>query len=442
MVPVIDLKEYIEKIEKSEPLRVYGKIVEITGLLIKATGLNVSIGDACRIYADNDESINAEVVGFKNGLILLMPLGELSKIRLGSRVYPLGRKVSINVGEDLIGRVIDGNGNPIDGKGPIKGISFPIFRTPSNPLMRQRISEPLDLGIRAINGLLTCGRGQRMGIMAGTGVGKSVLLGMIARYTEASVNVIGLIGERGREVKEFIERDLGEEGLKRSVIVVATSEQPPLVKLRAAFAATAIAEYFRDKGKDVLLLMDSLTRVAMAQREIGLATGEPPTSKGYTPSVFATLSKLLERVGTSPDNGSITGLYTVLVEGDDLSDPVADSAMSILDGHIVLSRELAMENLYPAIDVLRSVSRVMPDIVDQRHKDYASRFIEILATYKKYEDMIVIGAYKNGTNPKVDYAIKMIDNLKSYLRQGMNEKRDFTDSLQGLYCLLDRDYEK
>ncbi len=442
MLTVIDLKEYIEKIEKSEPLRVYGKIVEITGLLIKATGLNVSIGDACRIYADNDEFINAEVVGFKNGLILLMPLGELSKIRLGSRVYPLGRKVSINVGEDLIGRVIDGNGNPIDGKGPIKGISFPIFGTLSNPLMRQRIREPLDLGIRAINGLLTCGKGQRIGIMAGTGVGKSVLLGMIARYTEASVNVIGLIGERGREVKEFIERDLGEEGLKRSVIVVATSEQPPLVKLRAAFAATAIAEYFRDKGKDVLLLMDSLTRVAMAQREIGLATGEPPTSKGYTPSVFAMLSKLLERVGTSPDNGSITGLYTVLVEGDDLSDPVADSAMSILDGHIVLSRELAMENHYPAIDVLRSVSRVMPDIVDQKHKEYASRFIEIYATYKKYEDMIIIGAYKSGTNPKVDYAIKMIDTLKSYLRQGMNQKRDFIDSLQGLYCLLEDNYEK
>jgi flagellum-specific ATP synthase len=442
MVLEIDFKEYVEKIKKSDPLRVYGKIVEITGLLIKATGLNVSIGEACRIYGDNDEFINAEVVGFKNGLILLMPLGELSKIRLGSRVYPLGRKVSINVGEDLIGRVIDGNGNPIDGRGPIRGIPFPIFGAPSNPLMRQRIREPLDLGIRAINGLLTCGKGQRIGIMAGTGVGKSVLLGMISRYTEANVNVIGLIGERGREVKEFIERDLGEEGIKRSVIVVATSEQPPLVKLRAAFAATAIAEYFRDKGSDVLLLMDSLTRVAMAQREIGLAIGEPPTSKGYTPSVFAMLSKLLERVGTSSNKGSITGLYTVLVEGDDLSDPVADSAMSVLDGHIVLSRELSMENHYPAIDILRSVSRVMPDIVDQKHKEYASRFIEIFATYKKYEDMIIIGAYKSGTNPKVDFAIKMIDVLKSYLRQGIDEKRDFIDSLQGLYCLLEDSYEK
>lgn len=442
MASVADLKDYIRKIESAEPLRVYGRIVEITGLLIKATGLNVSIGEACRIYVDEDGFIDAEVVGFKNGLVLLMPVGDLSKIRLGSRVYPLGSRVSINVGEDLIGRVIDGNGNPIDGAGTIKGIPYPIFNTSPNPLTRQRIKEPLDLGIRAINGLLTCGKGQRIGIMAGTGVGKSVLLGMISKYTEANVNVIGLIGERGREVKEFIERDLGAEGLKRSVIVVATSEQPPLIKLRAAFAATAIAEYFRDQGRDVLLLMDSLTRVAMAQREVGLATGEPPTSKGYTPSVFAMLSKLLERVGTSPDRGSITGLYTVLVEGDDLSDPVADSAMSILDGHIVLSRELAMENHYPAIDVLRSVSRVMPDIVDQRHKDYASRFIEILATYKKYEDMIVIGAYKNGTNPKVDYAIKMIDNLKSYLRQGMNEKRDFIDSLQGLYCLLDSGYEK
>lgn len=438
----VDFKAYIKKMENAEPLRVYGKVVEITGIIIKAVGLKVSIGDACKIFTNSGEGIDAEVVGFRDGVTLLMPYGDLTKISSGSRVYPLGIKASINVGENLIGRVIDGNGNPIDGKGPIKGVTYPIMGMQINPLSRQRIMEPLDLGIRAINGLLTCGKGQRIGIMAGTGVGKSVLLGMISRFTEANVNVIGLIGERGREVKEFIERDLGEEGIKRSVVVVATSEQPPLVKLRGAFIATAIAEYFREQGRDVLLLMDSLTRVAMAQREIGLAIGEPPTTKGYTPSVFAMLSKLLERVGTSQDRGSITGLYTVLVEGDDLADPVADAAMSILDGHIVLSRELAMEGHYPAIDILRSVSRVMPDIIDEKHKEYASRFIDILATYKKYEDMIVIGAYKTGTNPKVDFAIKMIDNLKTYLRQGMNEKRDFIDSLQGLYFLLDRDHEK
>lgn len=438
----VDLKSYISKIDSAEPLRVYGKVVEITGIIIKATGLKVSIGDACKIFTNSGEIIEAEVVGFKDGLALLMPYGDFTKIHSESRVYPLGTKASIIVGEGLIGRVIDGNGNPIDGKGPIRGVTYPITGKQINPLSRQRIKEPLDLGIRAINGLLTCGKGQRIGIMAATGVGKSVLLGMISRYTEANVNVIGLIGERGREVKEFIEKDLGEEGLKRSVVVVATSEQSPLVKLRGAFVTTAIAEYFREQGRDVLLLMDSLTRVAMAQREVGLATGEPPTTKGYTPSVFAMLAKLLERVGTSQGRGSITGLYTVLVEGDDLADPVADSAMSILDGHIVLSRELAMEGHYPAIDVLRSVSRVMPDIIDEKHKEYAARFIDILATYKKYEDMIVIGAYKSGTNPKVDFAIKMIDNLKSYLRQGINEKRDFIDSLQGLYFLLDSSYEK
>jgi flagellum-specific ATP synthase len=438
----LDLEAYIKRIDSSEPLRVFGKIIEITGIIVKATGLKVSIGDACKIFTRSGESIDAEVVGFKDGVVLLMPYGDFTKITSGSRVYPIGTKVSVNVSDNLIGRVIDGNGNPIDGKGPIRGAPYPITGMQLNPLSRQRIKEPLDLGIRAINGLLTCGKGQRIGIMAGTGVGKSVLLGMISRYTEANVNVIGLIGERGREVKEFIERDLGTEGLKRSIVVVATSEQPPLVKLRGAFIATAIAEYFREEGRDVLLLMDSLTRVAMAQREIGLAIGEPPTTKGYTPSVFAMLAKLLERVGTSHSRGSITGLYTVLVEGDDLADPVADAAMSILDGHIVLSRELAMEGHYPAIDVLRSVSRVMPDIIDEKHKEYAARFIDILATYKKYEDMIVLGAYKNGTNPKVDSAIKMIDNLKSYLRQGINEKRDFIDSLQGLYFLLDGDYEK
>ena len=296
----------------------------------------------------------------------------------------------------------------------------------------------MDLGIRAINGLLTCGKGQRMGIMAGSGVGKSVLMGMIAKYTEADLNVIALIGERGREVREFIEKDLGEKGLERSIVVISTAKQPPLAKFRAAFTATAIAEYFREQGKNVLLLMDSLTRIAMAQREIGLAIGEPPTAKGYTPSVFALLPKLLERVGNDGGQGSITGLYTVLVEGDDLTEPVTDAARAILDGHIVLSRELAMENHYPAIDILNSISRLMPDIVDTRQREYAGKFVETLARYKKLEDMINLGMYKEGSNPQVDYSIQMIEKLKSYLRQGMDEKRDFSDGLQGLYCLFDR----
>ncbi len=433
----IDLSPYITIVNNSAPLKIYGRIVEITGLTIKATGLNVSIGEACKIYSDNAPPVDAEVVGFKNGKVVLMATGEISGIRHGSRVLPLGKNISVKVSDELIGRVVDEAGNPIDGKGPIHGIDYPLFSSSSNPLTRQRIKEPIDLGIRAINGLLTCGKGQRVGIMAGSGVGKSVLLGMIAKYTEAAVNVIALIGERGREVREFIERDLGEEGLKKSIVVVSTSEQPSLAKVRGAFTATAIAEYFRSCKKDVLLLMDSLTRTAMAQREIGLAVGEPPTTKGYTPSVFALLPKLLERVGTAEDEGSITGLYTVLVEGDDLSEPVADMSRSVLDGHIVLSRELAMENHYPAIDILQSISRVMPHIVDARHKEYNGKFIEAFSTYKKFEDMINLGAYKKGSNPNVDYSIKIIDKLKSYLRQDMDNKRDYADSLQGLYFIFD-----
>jgi flagellum-specific ATP synthase len=433
---MIDLSSYTKAISKTEPMKVYGRVIEITGIIIKATGVKASIGESCRILSEHIE-LDAEVVGFRDGKVLLMAVGDLSEIKAGSRVLPIGKKVSVRVSQALIGRVINDRGDPIDGKGPIVGKEYPLYSITPHPLKRQRISQPIDLGIRSINGLLTCGKGQRIGIMAGSGVGKSVLLGMMARYTAASVNVIAMIGERGREVREFIEKDLGEEGIKKSVIVVSTSEQPPLAKVRGALAATAIAEYFRDRGSDVLLLMDSLTRVAMAQREIGLATGEPPTSKGYTPSVFALLPKLLERVGTSEGNGSITGLYTVLVEGDDLSDPVADSARAILDGHIVLSRELAMENHYPAIDVLQSISRLMPDIVDAKHKELASRFVETMATYKKVEDMINLGAYKEGSNPKVDQAIKLYDKLRTYLKQGMNERRDFADCLQGLYFLFE-----
>jgi len=432
---MMDLREYIDRVETAEPLRVYGRIVEITGILTKAVGLKVSMGETCRVYSDS-HVIDAEVVGFRDERVLLMPYGNLEGIRPGSRVIGLGKSTSINVSDDLIGRVIDPLGRPIDGRGPVRGIPCPIVNSSPDPLKRRRIEDPIDLGIRSINGLVTCGKGQRVGIMAATGVGKSVLLGMISRYTGASVNVIALIGERSREVREFIERDLGEDGLSRSVVIVSTSESPPLLKIRGAFAATAIAEYFRDRGRDVLLMMDSLTRVAMAQREIGLAVGEPPTTKGYTPSAFALLPKLLERVGTSEGDGSITGLYTVLVEGDDLSDPVADAAMSILDGHIVLSKELAMENHFPAVDVLRSVSRVMWDIIDDRHRKLAAKFIETLSTYRKYEDMITIGAYKEGSNPKVDYAIKMIDTLNRYLRQGIDDRLDFADSIQGLMMIF------
>lgn len=433
----IDLAPYINAVAETDPIKTYGKVDEITGIIVKATGIRATIGESCRIYAENDTSLDADIVGFRDGKVMLMAIGELAGIRLGSRVLPLGKKVAIKVSPALRGRVINGSGEPLDGKGPIAGVDYPLLRQTPHPLKRRRITEPLDLGIRAINGLLTCGKGQRIGIFSGPGVGKSVLLGMVAKYTEASVNVIAMVGERGREVREFIEKDLGKEGIEKSVVVVSTSEQPPLAKVRAALAATAIAEYFRERGEDVLLLMDSLTRVAQAQREIGLAIGEPPTAKGYTPSVFALLPKLLERVGTSEGSGSITGIYTVLVEGDDPADPVADSAKAVLDGHIILSRDLAMESHYPSIDILRSISRLMPDIASPEHKDYASKFIEVLATYKRFEDMINLGAYKEGTNPKVDYAIKMIDKMKTYLRQGMTEKRDLGDALQGLYLLLD-----
>jgi flagellum-specific ATP synthase len=440
MLSRIDLSPYIEAAERADPMRVYGRIVEITGIIMKATGLKVSIGEACRIYSDGNTPVDAEAVGFRDGKVLLMAIGELSGVKPGSRVIPVGKKVSVRVGPELIGRVIDDAGNPVDGKGPIRAeVEQPLFSYSPNPLRRQRITEPMDLGIRALNGLLTCGKGQRVGIMSGSGVGKSVLLGMMAKYTEAAVNVIALIGERAREVREFIERDLGEEGLRKSVVVVSTSEQPPLAKVRGAFTATAVSEYFRQQGEHVLLLMDSLTRVAMAQREIGLAVGEPPTAKGYTPSVFALLPKLLERVGTSEGRGSITGLYTILVEGDDFSEPISDASRAVLDGHIVLTRELAVENHYPAIDVLRSTSRVMKDIVDDKHGEYAGKFIETMATYKKMEDMINLGAYKEGSNPKVDYAISMMDKLKAYLRQGMKQRRDLADSLQGLYLIFDQE---
>ncbi len=434
---IIDLSPYMRIVKNSEPLKVYGRIVDITGLTITASGINVSIGEACKIYSDKTRSIDAEVVGFKDGKVILMAIGDISGIKHGSRILPLGKSVSVKVSDELIGRVIDDAGNPLDGKGPISGVDYPLFSSPPNPLSRQRIKEPIDVGIRTVNSLLTCGKGQRVGIMSGSGVGKSVLLGMIAKYSETAVNVIALIGERSREVREFVEKNLGEDGLRKSVVVVSTSEHPPLAKVRGAFTATAIAAYFRSRGEDVLLLMDSLTRVAMAQREIGYAVGEPPTTKGYTPSVFALLPKLVEKVGTSEGAGSITGFYTILVEGDDISEPVADMSRAVLDGHIVLSRELAMEGHYPAIDILNSISRVAPHIMGARHKKYVEKFVEAYSIYKQSEDMINLGAYKHGSNPRIDYSIKIMSELKDFMKQGMDEKRDFADSLQGLYLIFE-----
>jgi len=378
------------------------------------------------------------VVGFKKGKVLLMPLHSMQGIGPGCKIISQGRKASVPVGKNLLGRVIDGLGNPIDNHGPIECENeYPIYADPINPLKRRRIAEPMDLGIRALNGVLCCGKGQRMGIFSGSGVGKSVLMGMMARNTKADVNVIGLIGERGREVREFLEKNLGEEGLSRSVVVVAGSDSHPLIRMRAAYVATTISEYFRDLGNDVLLMVDSLTRFAMAQREIGLSVGEPPATKGYTPSVFSLLPKLLERSGTLEDRGSITGLYTVLVEGDDFNEPISDSSRSILDGHIYLTRELANKNHYPAIDILQSVSRVMNDIVDEQHRQVAKKIVNILATYKKAEDLINIGAYVQGSNPDIDYAIAMVDRVNHFLRQDIGEKIDFQETKKQMLSLFE-----
>lgn len=433
---MLDFDRAIELIEKQEIRIPYGKVVDITGVIVRCAGIKASIGDPCIIYTDDEIEKEAEVVGFKDDLALLMVIDDLKGIKPGNRVKTFFENRFIKVSDTLIGRVVNDRLEPLDEKGKIEGELYPLYSPPPHPLKRRRIQTPIDLGIRAINGLLTCGKGQRIGIMAGAGVGKSVLMGMIARYTEAPITVVALIGERGREVREFIEKDLGEEGLKKSIVVVATADQPPLSKIRAAYVATAIAEYFRDKGLDVLLLMDSLTRVAMAQREIGLAIGEPPTTKGYTPSVFAMLPRLLERAGTSEKEGSITGIYTVLVEGDDLNDPVSDAARAILDGHIVLSRELAMENHYPAIDILASISRLMNDIIDNEHKTLANKFLEVYSVYKKNEDLIKLGLYKQGSDPNIDYALSLIDRMKMYLKQDIVEKRDLADSIHGLNLIF------
>lgn len=438
---MIDFARYHRLLDQANPIRIYGKVSEIIGLVVEGHGPAASIGELCGIFPGGaDQSLPAEVVGFKKGKVLLMPLQSIQGLSPGCKIVSLGRKASVNVGKNLLGRVIDGLGRPIDNKGPLEcEIEYPIYADPINPLKRGRITEPVDLGIRALNGVLCCGKGQRMGIFAGSGVGKSILLGMMARNTNADVNVIGLIGERGREVREFLEKNLGKEGLARSVVVVAGSDMHPLIRMRAAYVATSISEYFRDLGKNVLLMVDSLTRFAMAQREIGLSVGEPPAAKGYTPSVFSLLPKLLERSGIMEEGGSITGLYTILVEGDDFNEPIADAARSILDGHIALDRDLASKNHYPAIDVLRSISRVMIDIVDEEHRQLASKIINILATYKRAEDLINIGAYVQGSNQEIDYAITMIHRVNAFLKQNIDEKIDFNqtkDQMRALFATL------
>ncbi|MFQ5639696.1 MAG: flagellar protein export ATPase FliI [bacterium] len=421
--------KYFDHLEKASLFKILGQVQKSIGSVIETNGPATSIGELCQIQLKNGVTIPAEVVGFRDNKVMLMPLDDTVGIEPGSYVAVNDTPFTIGVGRGLLGRVLDGSGHPIDDKGPLAcEKQQPVQNSPPNPLKRQRITEPLATGIRTIDGLLTCGKGQRVGIFAGSGVGKSILLGMIARNTAADVNVIALIGERGREVRDFIERDLGVEGLKRSVVITVTSEKTAFLRVKGALIATAIAEYFSGLGLHVMLMMDSLTRVAMAQREVGLSIGEPPTSKGYTPSVFAFLPKLLERAGNF-QSGSITGLYTVLVEGDDMNDPVADTARSTLDGHIVLSRKLAQSGHYPAIDVLQSVSRVMIDIVSNEHLECANRLKEILATFQESEDLINIGAYAEGSNPKIDYALAMIDNVLRFQKQDIAEKAGFDDSL-------------
>jgi flagellum-specific ATP synthase len=440
MAAEVDLTKYHVCLKSTCPIRATGRVTDVVGLVVEAHGPVSCLGTVCDIYSkQNNHKFTAEVSGFKNNNVLLMPLEEILGIGPGCRVVARHQKAAIPVGPGMLGRVIDGLGNPIDGKGPIMTeCDYPIYATSMNPMRRKRIYQPLDLGIRVINGLLTVGCGQRIGVFAGSGVGKSVLLGMIARKTRADVNVIALIGERGREVNDFIVKELGQEGLERSVIVVATSDRLPLIRMRGAFIATAIAEYFRDQGNHVNLMMDSVTRFAMAQREVGLALGEPPTTKGYPPSVFNLLPKLLERAGTSANRGTVTGLYTVLVEGDDSNEPIADALRSLLDGHINLNRDLAMENHYPAIDVLSSISRVMDDIIDDQHKQSARRFKQVLATYRKAEDLINIGAYVAGSNPKIDHAIEMIAEITAYSRQAIEESVNLQDSIAQLNAFFEK----
>jgi len=436
----IDFAAIRRKIATAQTYKIKGKVIELTGLVVKAVVPNVRVGELCLIDThQNIKPIKAEVVGFKDAVVLLMPLGDLEGIGPGNDVIPTGTCLMVPVGEELLGRVLDGLGEPMDVEknGPLKAKNFyPVHASPPDPLTRKRITQPISVGVKAIDAMLTAGEGQRMGLFAAAGVGKSVLLGMIARNTEAEINVICLVGERGRELRDFLEHDLGEEGLKRSIVICSTSDQPSLVRSKAAYAATAIAEYFRDQGKKVLLMMDSVTRFARALREIGLAVGEPPARQGFTPSVFSTLPKLLERAGNS-DKGSITAFYTVLVEGDDMNEPVADEVRSILDGHIVMSRDMASRGHYPAINVSESISRVMLQIVDEDHNMAARKLKEVVANYEKEKDLILIGAYEAGSNPNVDYAIEKIEEVNTFLKQGMYEAFSLDESVEQLKAIFE-----
>jgi len=430
------LERYRRLLQHVDPVSCRGRVVQVVGLTVEAEGLTSRIGEICFIQPEKGQMpVSAEVIGFRNGRLLLMPLADLGGVRPGSEVVPRGRVFTVQVGRELLGRVVDGLGRPLDHKGPIDSmLRYPLVNSSPDVLSRSRIVEPLPTGVKAIDAFMTCGKGQRIGIFAGSGVGKSTLLGMIARSSKADVNVIALIGERGREVQDFIERDLGPDGLARSVVVVSTSDQPAMMRVKGAWVATVIAEYFRDQGLQVAMLMDSVTRFAMAQREIGLAAGEPPTVRGYTPSVFALLPRLMERTGTS-ERGAITAFYTVLVESDDLTEPITDTVRSILDGHIVLSRELVAANRFPAIDVLNSTSRLMPSVATVEHQRRAGLLREAMATYQEARDLINIGAYVRGSNPRIDAAIDAMPRVEAFLRQRPEEQWGFEDTMAAMEAI-------
>lgn len=436
---MMDIEQLTNVIEQTDPYKHYGKILRVVGIMIESLGPAANIGEVCFIYSEsnNKEPILSEVVGFNHEKIILMPYTEVTEIGPGCLVEATGKPLTIKVGRSLIGHVVDALGNKLDKTSLPKGLkTYVTENAPPNPMLRPPITDPIQVGVRAIDSLLTVGKGQRIGIFAGSGVGKSTLLGMIARNSEADINVIALIGERGREVREFIEKDLGEEGLKKTIVVVATSDQPALMRIKGAYTATAISEYFRDLGLTVNLMMDSVTRVAMAQREIGLAVGEPPTTKGYTPSVFATLPKLLERTGTNK-HSSITAFYTVLVDGDDMNEPIADTVRGILDGHFVLDRKLAEIGQYPAINILKSISRVMPQVVDKDHLHYAQKIRHLMGVYDEKSDLIQIGAYKHGTDQEIDQAIRYHRDIQSFLKQETLETEPFDHSIQTMKQLID-----
>ena len=434
MSDVVSLQRYREQIERLDTLPVGGRIIRTVGLVVESRGPRARVGEICELVGGvGERSLPLEVVGFHEGTLLTVPLGGTSGIRPGDRIVSRGMVSAVPVGPGLLGRVIDGLGRPLDGRGDLAAeIEYPLYPPPLNPLARDPIVAPLGTGVRAIDSLLTCGRGQRLGLFGGSGVGKSTLLGMMARATAADIAVIGLVGERGREVRGFLEHDLGPEGLAKAVVVASTSDNPPLVRIRAAYAATAIAEYFRDQGKNVLLMMDSVTRFAMAQREIGLAAGEPPTAKGYPPSVFAMLPGLLERAGNVTGRGSITALYTVLVDGDDTNEPIADAVRGILDGHVVLSRDLAARNHYPAIDILQSISRTMPDVTSVEHRTKAGQVRGWMATLRDSDDLVSVGAYVRGTNSRIDEALEKRDGIDAFLRQPMEETTSFENAVEAL----------